>query len=311
MCGQSLPRCPPWGGFRALRTNVVRFRTRAERTTVQSSNSTGKGTVKKTRFSVPKMDCGAEERLVRMALSQNPDIHRIQADHAAREVTVVHVGDADAVMALLVPLNFGVTRIETTTTVSERDEVPESVGGVGEARTLKVVLAINAGMFVCEVVGAYLADSTALLADSLDMFADAAVYGIALFGVHRAATMQLNAARLAGVLQLLLAAGALAAVVQRVLGGSAPEAPLMVGVALVALAANATSMWLLARHRHGGAHMKASWIFTATDVVANAGVIFAAALVALFHSNIPDLAVATLIALVVLNGAVRILRIKA
>ena len=67
-----------------------------------------------------------------------------------------------------------------------------------EARTLKIVLAINAAMFAGEAIGALLADSSALLADSLDMFADAAVYGIALFGVHRAHATQLKAARVSG-----------------------------------------------------------------------------------------------------------------
>lgn len=82
-------------------------------------------------------------------------------------------------------------------------------------------------------------------------------------------------------------------------------------IAFAALIANAMSMWLLARHRHGGAHMKASWIFTTNDVIANIGVILAAGLVGVLHSNAPDLVVATLIAFVVLNGAVRILRLKA
>ena len=105
-------------------------------------------------------------------------------------------------------------------------------------------------------------------------------------------------------------AGALAEVVRRLVFGSAPEAPLMIIVAFAALIANTTSMWLLARHRQGGAHMRASWIFTTNDVIANLGVIVAAGLVQLLGSNVPDLVVATGIALVVLNGAVRILRLK-
>ena len=84
----------------------------------------------------------------------------------------------------------------------------------------------------------------------------------------------------------------------------------MVMVALAALFANVTCMWLLARHRHGGAHMKASWIFSTNDVIANLGVMVAAGLVQLTGVNVPDLVVATLIALVVLSGAIRILRLK-
>ena len=265
--------------------------------------------MQKTTFEVPKMDCAAEERLVRMALEGQPDIRNINADLAARQLTVVHEGQPDDVAAALAPLNLG-ARVLETTEASELEEVPTSTRA-DEARTLKIVLAINATMFVGEIIGAILADSSALLADSLDMFADAAVYGIALFGVHRARATQLKAARMSGVLQLLLAFGALAEVVRRVLFGSEPEATLMIVVAAVALAANSTYMWLLAHHRGGGAHMKASWIFTTNDVIANIGVIVAAVLVRLLDSPMPDLVVATIIALVVLNGAVRILRLRA
>lgn len=265
--------------------------------------------MKKTTLSIPRMDCAAEERLVRMALEGRPGIVRLDADLGARQVSVVHEGEPERIAALVRPLNLGGDILDTSD-ASELDEVSPA-SGAEEARTLGVVLAINAGMFAGELAGAFLADSSALLADSLDMFADAAVYGIALFGVHRARATQLRAARISGVLQLFLAFGALSEVVRRVVFGSEPEAPLMAVVALAALTANVTCMWLLARHRHGGAHMQASWIFTTNDVIANLGVIVAAGLVQLAGSNVPDLVVATLIAFVVLNGAVRILRLKA
>lgn len=262
----------------------------------------------KTIFRVPKMDCAAEERLVRMALEGRPGIRRVDVDLSVRQVSVVHESEPSEVDAVLRGLNLGSER-RGTVEASELDELPPP-SSTEEARTLKIALAINAGMFGAEAAGAILADSSALLADSLDMFADSAVYGIALFGVHRARATQVRAAHVSGVLQLTLALGALAEVVRRVLFGSEPEASLMVIVAVAALIANATCMWLLARHRHGGAHMKASWIFTTNDVIANVGVIVAAGLVRLTGSNSPDLIVATVIALVVLNGAVRILRLK-
>ena len=263
----------------------------------------------KTVFAIPKMDCAAEERLIRMALAGQDAVQSVHADLASRRLTVVHDGPPDVVDAALQSLNLG-SRLVDTTDATAADSAP-GPSRQDEARTLKIVLAINAGMFFGEAVGAVLADSSALLADSLDMFADAVVYGLALFGVHRARGTQLKAARLSGVLQLVLAAGALAEVVRRLVFGSEPEAPLMVVVAAAALAANATSMWLLARHRQGGAHMKASWIFTTNDVIANLGVIVAAGLVRVLGTNVPDLVVATGIALIVLNGAIRILRLKA
>jgi Co/Zn/Cd efflux system component len=265
--------------------------------------------MQKTTFSVPKMDCAAEERLVRMALEGNPSVRKIDADLGARRVMVVHDGEPADLASVLVSLNLG-ARLMETLAASEVDGLP-TPQRADEARTLQIVLAINAAMFAGEAVGATVAESSALLADSLDMFADAAVYGIALYGVHSARSTQMKAARVSGILQLILAIGALAEVIRRAVFGSEPEAPLMVIVGLAALAANVTCMWLLARHREGGAHMKASWIFTTNDVIANIGVVLAAGLVRWFASNVPDLVVATAIALVVLSGAVRILRLKA
>ncbi|MEH6388461.1 MAG: sodium:proton antiporter, partial [Pseudomonas profundi] len=64
------------------------------------------------------------------------------------------------------------------------------------------------------------------------------------------------------------------------------------------------------KHREGGVHMKASWIFSANDVLINLGVIVAGALVAWTGSSYPDLVIGTLVGLIVLNGARRILMLK-
>jgi Co/Zn/Cd efflux system component len=180
-----------------------------------------------------------------------------------------------------------------------------------EVRVLRWLLAINAAMFGVELVAGWLAQSAGLIADALDMFADAAVYGLALYAVGRAAHLKLRAAHLSGWLQLLLALGALAEVLRRLILGSQPEPPLMMGIALLALAANAGCMLLLARHRAGGVHMRASWIFSTNDVLANLGVIVAGLLVAWSGSNVPDLVIGSVIAVLVLNGARRILRLQA
>jgi Co/Zn/Cd efflux system component len=149
-----------------------------------------------------------------------------------------------------------------------------------------------------------------LMADALDMFADAAVYGLSLYAVGRAAAMKVRAAHVAGWLQLVLAAGVLAEAIRRFAGGSEPVSGLMMGMGLLALAANVYCLVLVARQRDAGAHMKASYIFSANDVIANAGVILAGLLVAVTGSRYPDLAIGLIVALFVLNGARRILRLR-
>ena len=66
--------------------------------------------------------------------------------------------------------------------------------------TLRVVLVINAAMFLTEIVVGIVAGSTGLIADSLDMLADASVYAISLYAVGRAARIRRGAATASGVL---------------------------------------------------------------------------------------------------------------
>ena len=261
-------------------------------------------------FRVPKMDCPAEERLVRMALDSEPGVLALSFDLPARMLSILHEGDAGALERRLASLDLG-ARLEETGPAPPADRPsPGLFAAAAEGRTLRVLLAINAVMFGVELVAGWMAESAGLLADSLDMLADAAVYGLALHATGRSASLKLRAAHLSGAVQLLLALGMLAEGVRRALVGSEPEPPAMIGVALLALAANASCLLLVARHRHGGAHMKASLIFSANDVLANLGVIAAGALVAWTGSRFPDLAIGSLIAVVVLAGALRILRLR-
>ncbi|WOD41023.1 cation diffusion facilitator family transporter [Nodosilinea sp. E11] len=177
-----------------------------------------------------------------------------------------------------------------------------------QRKTLWVLLAINAGMFGLEAVTGWWAQSTALLADSLDMLADAAVYGVSLYAVRRSASAQALAARLSGGLQIALALLVLLDGVRRFTLGREPEPGWMVAIGLVALVANVACLVLLARHRKEEVHMRASWIFSKNDVIANLGTIAAGFLVSLTRSPWPDLVVGWLIGAIVLHGGVSILR---
>lgn len=259
----------------------------------------------KSTFVVPKMDCPSEERMIRMALEPLDEVEGMRFDLEERTVAVVHRGPAQAVLAQLEPLGFG-ARLEHS--VESTGEVPIE-DPVAEARVLKQLLVINGVMFVVELGLGFWAQSTGLIADSLDMLADALVYGVSLYAVGRAVADQKRAARASGWLQLLLALGALTEVGRRTLVGSEPVEAMMIGVATLALVANLACIALLARHRKGGVHLKASWIFSTNDALANVGVILAGVLVMFTGSAVPDLVVGAAVGLLVLSGAVRILRL--
>lgn len=259
-------------------------------------------------YTVPRMDCPSEERLIRLALDPLGGVDSLHFDLEARRLTVVHSCDAEEVTARLVPLGLGAELVET---VDHDGSVEGSDDPVAERRVLRLLLAINAAMFLLEIGLGIVAESTGLIADSLDMLADAAVYGVSLYAVGRAAFAQQRAARTSGWLQGALALGVLGEVARRAWMGSEPVEWLMIGVAALALAANLACIALLARHRKGGVHLRASWIFTTNDALANLGVIAAGVLVAVTGSALPDLMIGTMIGILVLSGAVRILRLRA
>ncbi len=241
-----------------------------------------------------------------MALDGLDGVLDLRFDLQARTLAVTHRGEPGPVLAKLEPLGLG-ARVEESAEAGPAEAVAPEVHD--ETSTLRILLGLNAVLFLVEILAGWLAQSTGLIADSLDMLADAFVYGLSVYAVGHSSREKLRAAHASGVLQAVLAAGVFVDVARRWATGSAPEPPAMIGISALALAANVTCLFLLARHRHGGAHMRASWIFSTNDVLANLGVMAAGALVAATGSRLPDLVIGTFVGALVLLGAVRILRL--
>jgi cation diffusion facilitator family transporter len=176
-----------------------------------------------------------------------------------------------------------------------------------ERRVLRIALFLNTAMFSIGLLAGIVAQSTSLIADALDMLADASAYTIALTAVGRSARFKAGAASVSGSVLLVLGLGVLIDVARRVLFGSAPESLVMIGVACVSLAVNATVLRMLGRFREGEVHLRATWIFTRVDVIANIGVIAAGLLVSFTGSRYPDLVVGTAIGVYVIKEAFEIL----
>jgi Co/Zn/Cd efflux system component len=266
-----------------------------------------------SEFDVPKMDCPSEENLIRTAFASLGEAVSFEFDILNRRVRVYHPDMAQTVEKTMKSVGLGAHLVSVELIDPEavrRAREAARSDEAREARVLRWLLTINAVMFVLELGVGLVAQSTGLIADSLDMFADAAVYGVSLYAVGKAARLKLKAAHFSGWLQLALALGVLLEVLRRAIYGSEPVSILMMGVGAVALVANIACLLLIFKSRNQGSHMKASWIFSANDVLANAGVITAGILVAVTGSHVPDLVIGVIIGLVVLNGARRILLLR-
>jgi len=260
--------------------------------------------VKRTIFHIEDMDCSSEEQMIRMRLEGLEGIASLKFDLAERRLSVFHDGSQQAIGEVLASLNLRARQVE------HRDEVelPQGDHDAVNRGPLMWALAINLTLFVGEVVAGLLAGSMGLVADSLDMLADALVYGLSLAAVGGTAMRKRRLAASSGYLQGSLALLGLAEVVRRFLMPSdAPDVWPMVVVSLVALAANVATLLILRRTKRGEAHIEASWIFTSNDIKVNALVIVAGLLVGWSSSQVPDLLAGGLIFLIVANGARRIL----
>jgi Co/Zn/Cd efflux system component len=272
--------------------------------------------MKKTIFKISKMDCASEESLVRMALDNLEKIEQLSFNIEDRELTVFHDLDSQNILKKLEPLKFGAKIVSTSElNISEEkqldsDKQKTADQEASESRVLWVLMAINGVMFFAEIIYGFIAQSAGLIADAMDMFADAGVYGISLYAVGRSLSLKRKAARISGYAQMFLALFALSEALRRSFFGSDPEPFSMIYISIIALVANVICLVLINKQKSGGLHMKASAIFSANDVIVNLGVILAAVLVYFSGSKIPDLIIGVVISVVVLRGAITILNLS-
>jgi cation diffusion facilitator family transporter len=185
-----------------------------------------------------------------------------------------------------------------------------SAATAAERRALRVALGLNASMFLIGTAAGLMARSSGLLADAIDMLADACAYSIALLAIGRSDKFKRRAAFASGVILGVLGLGIIGDAARRALTNSHPEGVTMLTVASLSLTVNLTVLRLLRSFRQGEVHLRATWLFTRADVIANLGVILAGALVLWTGSRFPDLILGAAIGVYVAKEALEILRIE-
>ena len=253
------------------------------------------------------MDCPSEENLIRMKLEDITAIKNLEFDIANRRLSVFHVGPIDTIENSLVELKLGSKKISTEDT--DQSDFEEDTN---QRRLLWTVLIINFIFFITEMTTGLISKSMGLVADSLDMLADSFVYGISLLAVGGTLIKKKKIAKLAGVFQIVLAVIGFLEVLRRFFGAEQlPNFSTMIGVSVLALIANGICLYILQKSKSNNeAHMKASMIFTSNDVIINGGIILAGILVNVLHSSKPDLIIGTIVFILVVQGALRILKLS-
>lgn len=171
------------------------------------------------------------------------------------------------------------------------------------------VVILNVGFGVAELVGGFIADSQALKADSLDFLGDGSITFVGLLALGWAASTRSRIALTQALFLAALGVAVIGMAIWRALNAVPPDAELMGGLGIAALAVNVTSAFILARFRKSGdAQARAIWLFSRNDAINNVAVIIAAGFVFWLNSAWPDLVVAAVIAVIFLHSAWEIIR---
>ena len=259
----------------------------------------------KTSYHISQMDCPSEESLIRMKLENIPEILSLDFDLENRILFVYHSVENPLIQESLAELKLG-CKVKSVT------ETEKSIGAshTYQKKLLWIVLVINLTFFVVEMITGIVSKSMGLVADSIDMFADAVVYGMSLWVVGLALSKKRIVAKASGYFQVILALVGFVEIVRRVLFVSVlPNYSTMIFISFLALIANAISMFILNKTESKDINIMASKIFTSNDIIINIGVIMAGVLVMFLNSQIPDLIIGAIVFVIVIRGAIRILKL--
>lgn len=177
-----------------------------------------------------------------------------------------------------------------------------------ERRSLRIALGLNVALAASLFTTGITADSSGLIANGLDNTSDAGVYAIALFAIARGALWRVRAARVSGVMLLVLSASVIFDVIRRFVAGAEPVSLIMIVMTAVAVTLNIATLRVLRGLDRDQVHVRATWKFSVNDFLSNFGVLAAAILVALLRQPWPDLVAGAAIAALAGKGGVEILR---
>uniref|UniRef100_A0A2A4YY95 Cation transporter n=1 Tax=OCS116 cluster bacterium TaxID=2030921 RepID=A0A2A4YY95_9PROT len=174
-------------------------------------------------------------------------------------------------------------------------------------RAIWMVIALNAGMFVVEILGGQIANSLSLFADAMDFLADAATYGISLLVIGMPLAIRAKTALAKGISLTLMGVFVLGATIYNLFILDVPEYSTMGLIGLMALTANLLSVLILYRFKDGDSNIRSVWLCSRNDAIGNIMVMIAAGAVYYTQSGLPDLIVAGLMSSLFLSSSYKII----
>lgn len=254
------------------------------------------------------MDCAKDAAEIEEAVRAVPGVEAVKVSTGTHVLTLhgrQANGQVPEIEGAITRLGYG---LEPLTSAADASTAAPAHMAAGYRRALWVVVLLNVGYGIVEMIGGFLSGSQALKADALDFLGDGLITFLGLLAIGWSLVWRARAALLQGLFLGALGLGVLVNTGYGFLAQEQPEAELMGILGLVALAVNVAAAGVLIPHRSGDANVRAVWLFSRNDAIGNLAVVVAAGLVAWTGTAWPDLVVALVIAGLFLHSSWSIVR---
>lgn len=186
-------------------------------------------------------------------------------------------------------------------------------------RLLLITLILVAGYMFAELIGGWLANSLALLADAGHMFSDVVALALSFFamwiadrpspphrtfGYHRA---EILAAMINGALLIAVSIYIVVEAIQRLSNPELVHGHMMMSVAIGGLLVNLACLGILHRDRDSNLNMRGAWLHVLSDALGSVGAIVAGISVAWFGWHWADPVASAVIAVLIVYASWRLL----
>lgn len=261
-------------------------------------------------YRISGMDCPSCVQKIEDAANTVEGVDAVEVSLATQvlRVTTKDASLLTKIESVVTSLGYKLTKVGAGGNATDDDDQPNLDHATpAYKRALWIVVGLNAGYGIIEMVGGFIARSQALKADALDFVGDGLISLLGLIAIGWPTVWRARSALLQGGFLAALGLAVLANTIYRVVVQEAPEAGLMGVMGLIALGINVAAAFVLLPHRHGDANMRAVWLFSRNDAIGNAATVVAALLVLWTRSPWPDLAVAVVVAGLFLHSAASII----
>lgn len=266
-------------------------------------------TTETVRYRVTGMDCTDCVAKIEKTARKVPGIDNVRVSLTSQVMTLQLANGTEPLSTVedaITGLGYQLDRLGNGSTDAAAATAPHLTSAY--RRALWIVVLLNVGYGLIEIVGGYLADSQALKADALDFVGDGLISFLGLLAISWRPIWRARSALIQGLFLGALGIYVFGMTVYRVFVQGTPEAELMGVFGIIAFAVNVAAALVLMPHRSGDANMRAVWLFSRNDAIGNLAVVVAAGLVFVTDSPWPDLVVAFVIAGLFLHSALSIVR---